>query len=125
MSFDWKSIITAVLTALAAQGGWIGAIAALIAQYVLPLIGSDETLTVPEAESAPPEFKQSVRDFLLGLVGKVQRPLIRLLLTQVVGAISDAILDAVWDMLVGKSPAISAESVSDELAAASVEFITG
>jgi hypothetical protein len=122
MSFDWKKIVAALLTALAAQGGWLGVVAGLIAQYLLPLIGANEKLTLSsgvnaESETAPGEFKSAVREYLTALVNKIQRPLVRLILRNIVASLSDTILDTVWGIVTGKTappaPAMAAESAED------------
>lgn len=117
MTFDWRTIVAAVLAALAAQGGWIGAIAALIAQYILPLIGAGEKLQMVEAakatadSGAPDEFKRAVREYFVSLANKINRPLIRALVRNIVANLSDTILDTAYRIITGGENAPTAASM--------------
>lgn len=134
MSLYLRAILTALIAALAAQGGWLGAIAALIQEFLLPLLGS-EKLDLPEgtdikSDKAPEDFKAGVRKMLQDLISKVQRPLIRIILTRIVGQLSDALLDTVWGIVTGTqsfpTANVAAGSSEDaDLAAASLEDVKG
>jgi hypothetical protein len=128
MTFNWREIVAALLASLAAQGGYLGALAALIAQYLLPLIAADEKLSLAagvkaEATGAPDEFKNAVRDYLNKLVDKIKRPLLAIIVRSMVTSLSDSLLDTVWNIVTGKATvtAASAEAAGDGgLAAASL-----
>jgi hypothetical protein len=110
MTFSWREIVAALLASLAAQGGYLGALAALIAQYLLPLIAVDEKLSLAagvkaEATGAPDEFKNAVRDYLNKLVDRIKRPLLQVIVRNIVTTLSDTLLDTVWNIVTGKATA--------------------
>ena len=123
---SWKTVLIAVLKSLAAQGGYWALIANLIIDYVLPLLPSGETFDLAviasDAKVAPDDFKSAVKAKLLDLVGKINRPFIRMMLTAAVNQLTDVVLDQAWDLLFGTKAEIV--TASDEAASALLVEIT-
>lgn len=126
---SWQKIVSALFQVLAEQlGGFAGAgllwlLEQLKKMGVLADAGSIEFSTHAGVDAAPDAFKQAVREFLQGLVSKINRPLIRLLVARVIDSLSDAVLDALWDRLfgaarVGATTDVEAAVFADEFAAA-------
>jgi hypothetical protein len=116
VQLDWRKVVATILAIVAAKGGWFGAAAALITQYLLPLINPNEKLsfatkTAAADAGAPPEFKEAVRKYLDSLIGRIKNPFIRGLAHNIVVNISDAILDAAYNVVVGGAPAPHPDSV--------------
>jgi hypothetical protein len=125
MSLNFKEIVAALFAVLAAQGSYVGAIVALIARYVMPLIQPHEKMTFADderntASGAPDEFKKAVRDYLTQLIARVKNTLVRNLAESIVLSVSDAILDAVYAIIVGNDPAPKPADVSAEFAPAAL-----
>lgn len=124
---DWKKMIAALLEVLARQGGtW--ALIALLLKPILQLADGTFTVgrTVEEAkalEAAPDDFKDAVKRYLLAMVDRVNRPLLKVLLNRLVTGMSDAILDQLWDSLFG-TPKVQSTTLDDLGMAALDELAT-
>lgn len=120
---SWKQVLTALLKAMATQGGvW-----SWVASYLIGLIDQAGTEVFPIAfesdtrpSAAPPEFKDAVRKKLLEIVSGVSRPFVRIALTMMINQLSDEILDRAWDFLFG--PAVITVSVDEVMNALLTEI---
>jgi hypothetical protein len=93
---DWKTIASALLTALTTflppQFAWVAALAKSFLDRLSP--------TVPAlVGNAPDALKTWLHTFLQAEIAKLHMPFVKAVLTAVVNRLDGAVLDSVWNQL--------------------------
>lgn len=113
------SMLILILMRLLARTSRANAFAmALLKPHLADVSGLAETLT--DAQKAPDEFKKAVRQMLNALAASINRPLVKMIVLNVVlPLLTDAMLDKLWDTVFG-SKVEAMGNVGDELMDASL-----
>ena len=113
---EWKVVIVRMLQTMAESSGWVMKAGLLFLAKALVGGGFLEgklTYTGVAGASAPDDFKASIRMYLTGLIDRfVGNEFVKAILTEAIEAVTDGVLDKLWDRLFGTNVLATVDDAS-------------